>query len=135
LKTELETGNRDFLGYRTASKAVSVFVVSALPIMEETSESVAQAPQNEVLNPAPTTTETATIPPTASSPSTATPATTPSKPIHSLVIDANAIINNDPTVSTLLAQADELYTIPAVVTESAPAMLLLDPCPPLLTED
>ncbi|KAH6850649.1 Nin one binding Zn-ribbon like-domain-containing protein [Chaetomium sp. MPI-CAGE-AT-0009] len=80
------------------------------------SEAVAQA-QSEVLNPAPTTTEIATSALTSSSPSPATPATAPSKPIHSLVIDANAIIKNDPTVSTLLAQADELYTIPAVVSE------------------
>lgn len=34
------------------------------------------------------------------------------------MIDANAIIRNDPTVSTLLSQAEELYTIPAVVSES-----------------
>jgi hypothetical protein len=135
LKTELETENRHFLGYRTASKVVFVLVVSALPIMEETSEPIAQAPQNEVLDPAPTTTETATIAPTASSPSIATPETAPSKPIQSLVIDANAIINNDPTVSTLLAQADELYTIPAVVSESASTVLLLDTCASFLTED
>ncbi|KAL1838438.1 hypothetical protein VTJ49DRAFT_2661 [Mycothermus thermophilus] len=43
--------------------------------------------------------------------------TTTSKPVHSLVLDANAIIRNDPTVSSLLAQAEELYTIPAVVSE------------------
>ncbi|KAL2122255.1 hypothetical protein VTJ04DRAFT_2710 [Mycothermus thermophilus] len=43
--------------------------------------------------------------------------TAPSKPVHCLVIDANAIIRNDPTVSSLLAQAEELYTIPAVVSE------------------
>ncbi|SPQ21547.1 79b5fbb8-da89-41c6-9608-cd6eefb3eb80 [Thermothielavioides terrestris] len=43
--------------------------------------------------------------------------TTPPKLVHSLVIDANAIIKNDPTVSTLLAQAEELFTIPAVVSE------------------
>jgi RNA-binding protein NOB1 len=47
----------------------------------------------------------------------------PPKPVHSLVIDANAIIKNDPTVSTLLAQAEELYTIPAVVSESTLATL------------
>jgi RNA-binding protein NOB1 len=80
------------------------------------SEPVAQA-QSDVLNPTPTTTETATSASASSLPSPATPATAPSKPIHSLVIDANAIIKNDPTVSTLLAQADELYTIPAVVSE------------------
>jgi RNA-binding protein NOB1 len=40
------------------------------------------------------------------------------KPVHSLVVDANAIIKNDPPVSTLLSQAEQLYTIPAVVSES-----------------
>ncbi|KAK3902445.1 RNA-binding protein NOB1 [Staphylotrichum tortipilum] len=60
-------------------------------------------------NPAPTT--------DAPSPSAPLTAAAPSKPVHSLVIDANAIIKNDPTVSTLLAQAEALYTIPAVVTE------------------
>jgi RNA-binding protein NOB1 len=62
-----------------------------------------------------------------SSPATSAPITepaseaaaAPSKPVHSLVIDANAIINNEPSVSTLLAQAEELFTIPAVVSESA----------------
>jgi RNA-binding protein NOB1 len=66
--------------------------------------------QTETENPAPTVpdhAQGAQCPPTASS-----------KPVHSLVIDANAIIKNDPTVSTLLAQAEELYTIPAVVSES-----------------
>ncbi|KAL2256713.1 hypothetical protein VTK26DRAFT_1234 [Humicola hyalothermophila] len=48
--------------------------------------------------------------------SSATPTAT-SKPVHSLVIDANAIIKNEPSVSTLISQAEELYTIPAVVTE------------------
>jgi len=58
---------------------------------------------------------------TAQPPPSAAQTTTPPKPIHSLVIDANAIIKNDPTVSTLLAQAEELYTIPAVVSESMAA--------------
>ena len=39
------------------------------------------------------------------------------KPIHSLVIDAGPIIKNDPSISTLLAQTQELYTIPHVVSE------------------
>jgi len=39
------------------------------------------------------------------------------KPIHSLVLDAGPIIKNDPPVSTLLAQAEELYTIPSVISE------------------
>ncbi|KAL2018132.1 hypothetical protein VTK56DRAFT_1208 [Thermocarpiscus australiensis] len=51
----------------------------------------------------------------AVSPASSRPATT--KHVHSLVLDANAIIKNEPTVSTLLAQAEELYTIPAVVSE------------------
>ncbi|KAK3359595.1 putative art-4 protein [Lasiosphaeria hispida] len=47
--------------------------------------------------------------------SPAPPAST--KPVHSLILDANAIIKNDPAVSTLIARAEELYTIPAVVSE------------------
>ncbi|RYP36291.1 hypothetical protein DL767_003444 [Monosporascus sp. MG133] len=44
------------------------------------------------------------------------PATdTPTKPMHSLVLDAGPLIKNDPPVSTLLSQAHELYTIPSVI--------------------
>jgi RNA-binding protein NOB1 len=43
-------------------------------------------------------------------------ATTP-KPIHSLIIDAGPIIKNEPSISTLLGQAEIIYTIPAVVSE------------------
>ncbi|RDL40958.1 putative 20S-pre-rRNA D-site endonuclease nob1 [Venustampulla echinocandica] len=39
------------------------------------------------------------------------------KPIHSIVLDAGPIIKNEPSVSTLLGQAEELYTIPAVIDE------------------
>ena len=39
------------------------------------------------------------------------------KPIHSLIIDAGPIIKNDPSISTLLGQAEIIYTIPAVVEE------------------
>ncbi|KAI2629227.1 D-site 20S pre-rRNA nuclease [Hypomontagnella submonticulosa] len=42
---------------------------------------------------------------------------TPSKPIHSLVLDTGPLIKNDPPVSTLLAQAHELYTLPSVISE------------------
>ncbi len=88
--------------------------------MEQPSaEPVAQTPrQTEDQNtqdPAPTMAAPESQP--ESSQTTAQPMV-PSKPVHSLVIDANAIIKNDPTVSTLLAQAEELYTIPAVVSES-----------------
>ncbi|KAK1835310.1 RNA-binding protein NOB1 [Podospora conica] len=49
-------------------------------------------------------------------PAITTPAT-PTKPVHSLVVDTNAIITNNPTISSLIAQAEALYTIPSVVAE------------------
>ncbi|CAP73280.1 uncharacterized protein PODANS_2_6770 [Podospora anserina S mat+] len=76
--------------------------------MEQQPEPSAQAPKIE--DPAPT--EVVENAPVAEQ-----PAQTSTKQVHSLVIDANAIIRNDPTVSTLLSQAEELYTIPAVVSE------------------
>lgn len=42
---------------------------------------------------------------------------TKSKSIHNLVIDTGALIKNEPSVSTLLAQAEELYTTPEVLAE------------------
>ncbi|KAK4157158.1 RNA-binding protein NOB1 [Chaetomidium leptoderma] len=80
-----------------------------------TSEPAAQGQTEGQKNPAPTMPESADAAHTASSSAQTT--TTPPKSIHSLVIDANAIIKNDPTVSTLLGQAEALYTIPAVVSE------------------
>ncbi|KAK7740823.1 20S-pre-rRNA D-site endonuclease nob1 [Diatrype stigma] len=59
-----------------------------------------------------TTTPTTTIEPSAAPAPTSTPST---KPIHSLILDAGPLIKNDPPVSTLLAQAHELYTIPSVI--------------------
>lgn len=50
-------------------------------------------------------------------PAISTP-TTPTKPVHSLVVDTNAIITNNPSISSLIAQAEALYTIPSVVAES-----------------
>ncbi|KAI9650991.1 20S-pre-rRNA D-site endonuclease nob1 [Ciborinia camelliae] len=44
-------------------------------------------------------------------------ATNTTKPIHILIIDAGPIIKNDPSVSTLLGQAENLYTIPLVIDE------------------
>lgn len=44
-------------------------------------------------------------------------ATDPSKPVHSIVLDTGPIIKNEPLVSTLLQQAEVLYTIPAVIEE------------------
>ncbi|KAI0188929.1 20S-pre-rRNA D-site endonuclease NOB1 [Xylaria flabelliformis] len=63
------------------------------------------------------TTEPVQNAPTASAPETTPTETTPSKPIHALILDAGPLIKNDPPVSTLLAQADELYTLPSVVSE------------------
>ncbi|KAK0739356.1 Nin one binding Zn-ribbon like-domain-containing protein [Apiosordaria backusii] len=77
--------------------------------MEQQPEPSAQAP--EIENPAPAVVEN------ENAPATGQPAQSSNKQVHSLVIDANAIIRNDPTVSTLLSQAEELYTIPAVVSE------------------
>ncbi|KAK3350529.1 Nin one binding Zn-ribbon like-domain-containing protein [Neurospora tetraspora] len=68
---------------------------------------VAEPAAQSQQNPAPTTTAPASTP----------APTTTTKPVHSLVIDANVIIKNDPSVSTLIAQAEELYTIPSVVSE------------------
>ncbi|KAL2152137.1 hypothetical protein VTH82DRAFT_5321 [Thermothelomyces myriococcoides] len=80
------------------------------PVVQAQNESSGTSPTE---NPAP-----ATASPSGAAPIPAsTHTTTSSKPVHSLVIDANAIIKNDPTVSTLLAQAEQLYTIPAVVSE------------------
>ncbi|WYZ38106.1 hypothetical protein EsH8_III_000020 [Colletotrichum jinshuiense] len=39
------------------------------------------------------------------------------KPIHALCLDTGPLIKNDPPVSTLLAQADELYMLPSILEE------------------
>ncbi|KAF1981757.1 D-site 20S pre-rRNA nuclease [Aulographum hederae CBS 113979] len=39
------------------------------------------------------------------------------KPIHHLILDAGPMIKNEPSVSTLIAQAESLITIPAVLNE------------------
>lgn len=62
-------------------------------------------------------------PPQATPPSEATQApvptasTTVGKPIHSLVLDTGPLIKNDPSVSALIAQAEQLYILPSVVPE------------------
>lgn len=40
-----------------------------------------------------------------------------SKRIHNLVVDTGPLIKNEPALSTLLSQADEIYTIPSVLSE------------------
>jgi RNA-binding protein NOB1 len=44
-------------------------------------------------------------------------ATDTPKPIHSLILDAGPIIKNEPSVSSLIGQAETLYTIPAIIDE------------------
>lgn len=39
------------------------------------------------------------------------------KPIHTLVLDTGPIIRNHPTVSSLIAQSEELVTVPAIISE------------------
>lgn len=39
------------------------------------------------------------------------------KRIHSLVVDTGPLIKNEPALSTLIAQAEEIYTIPSVLSE------------------
>lgn len=39
------------------------------------------------------------------------------KPVHTVILDTGAIIRNHPTVSTLLAQSENIVTIPAIITE------------------
>jgi RNA-binding protein NOB1 len=86
--------------------------------MEQPATESPETAQPEAPHPAPAIPENTNSTKTVSSPASSPQTTTPPKPVHSLVIDANAIIKNDPTVSTLLAQAEELYTIPAVISES-----------------
>ncbi|KAL1854484.1 20S-pre-rRNA D-site endonuclease nob1 [Diaporthe australafricana] len=39
------------------------------------------------------------------------------KRIHSLVVDTGPLINNEPSLSTLISEAEEIYTIPSVLSE------------------
>lgn len=39
------------------------------------------------------------------------------KPVHTIVLDAGAIIKNEPPVSTLLNQCESLVTVPAIISE------------------
>jgi len=104
----------------TSVEQCFVIQTICIAIMDhQASRNVAQAQcegQNQSENPSPAMPSASQ--PTGQTAPTIAQAIMPSKPVHSLVIDANAIIKNDPTVSTLLAQSERLYTIPAVVSES-----------------
>lgn len=39
------------------------------------------------------------------------------KRIHSLVVDTGPLIKNEPALSTLLSQSEQIYTIPSVLAE------------------
>lgn len=39
------------------------------------------------------------------------------KPVHTLVLDTGAIIKNEPSVSSLIAKAESLVTVPAIIAE------------------
>lgn len=51
------------------------------------------------------------------SPAPAAQGPSSAKRIHNLVVDTGPLIKNEPALSTLLSQADEIYTIPSVLTE------------------
>lgn len=37
--------------------------------------------------------------------------------VHSLVVDTGPLIKNEPALSTLISEAEEIYTIPSVLSE------------------
>ena len=41
----------------------------------------------------------------------------PRKPVHTIILDAAPLLNNDPTISTLLSKSESLFTTPAVIAE------------------
>lgn len=78
----------------------------------------AETPVDAPIETTPATTTTTTTDDTSTTtPPAVTTTDESSKPIHTLVIDAGPLIKNDPSVSTLLAQAECLVTIPSVVDE------------------
>lgn len=40
-----------------------------------------------------------------------------SKPIQSIVLDASPLLNNTPTISSLLTKSEEIYTVPSIIEE------------------
>lgn len=39
------------------------------------------------------------------------------KAVHTIILDAGPILKNDPSISTLLAKSEHLFTVPSVITE------------------
>lgn len=75
------------------------------------------AMSNVVTSDAPAAENAPSITDAPASSSAPAPAPVSSKPIHSLVLDAAPILTNNPPVSTLISQAEELFTVPSVISE------------------
>ncbi|KAK8859921.1 UPF0271 protein [Apiospora arundinis] len=85
------------------------------PSMAAAAAAAAPAP-----TPAPAQEQQASTEPTAAATTTTTTNTDPTasqKPVKLLIVDTGPLIKNDPPLSTLLAKADEIYTLPSVLTE------------------
>lgn len=39
------------------------------------------------------------------------------RPVHSIILDASPILNNTPTISSLLTKCEKLYTVPSIINE------------------
>ena len=65
-----------------------------------------------------------------------------SKPVHSIVLDASPLLINEPSISTLLAKSEKIYTVPQVILEikdktararlegtTLPFVTIRSPCP------
>jgi hypothetical protein len=80
-------------------------------------EAQSVSPMLKSENPAPTMEPIATATLTESSNAPASTAAA-SKPVNALVVDTGPLIKNEIAISTLLAQAEEIYTIPSLISES-----------------
>ena len=86
---------------------------------ESTPSGPAEVPVTAVPTWVPASAASAPAPTSSSSATTATPADVVdnAKPIHTLVVDTGPLIKNDIAISTLVAQAEVLVTIPSVLEE------------------
>ncbi|KAK7953145.1 hypothetical protein PG988_013839 [Apiospora saccharicola] len=99
-------------GPSAVTPSAPTWVTSAAPALAPP----APAPTQEQPSVEPEQTTNTYDTPTASTQSTTT---TPhsDKPVKLLIVDTGPLIKNDPPLSTLLAKADEIYTLPSVLTE------------------
>ena len=40
-----------------------------------------------------------------------------SKSVHVIILDASALLNNEPSISTLIAKSEKLFTVPSIISE------------------